>query len=421
MYNDAIYVLYQILIVLSPILPILIYNLFFREGHDSRRKSWILALFLLIMLFLTMSFPVEFIKGYRYDLRLIPIIVAFVYGGIAPGLVMVISMLVYRFYIGGPGFYLSVVMYSIPTIIFIYYVQKYKITGMRKKLIAVSLGFLIIVLTKTIALIFTNQFEQFPFMIIFYPINLACLLTVVFLIESINQQLSLRKELQRTEKLNGINQLAASVAHEVRNPMTAVRGFLQLMSGDDNLNDVHRNYVNISLQELDRAQSIISDYLSLAKPHNQALTIINISNEVKKTIELMTSYSNIQNISIHTSIQGELYIKGNKDEIKQVLVNIMKNGIEAMPSGGTLSVILFEEVGMVSIEIIDNGMGMNYETLKNLGTPFYSTKEKGTGVGLTISYNLIESMKGKIMVNSEIGKGTHFIIKFPSVDFECEK
>src|SRR5207253_7368507 len=109
---------------------------------------------------------------------------------------------------------------------------------------------------------------------------------------------------------------------------------------------------------------------------------------------LMTSYSNIQNITFKTNIQDSLFIKANKSEIKQVLVNILKNGIEAMDNRGYLIVNTFEKNGVISIEIIDSGKGMTKSQLNKLGTLFYTTKEKGTGVGLTISFQLIQAMNG---------------------------
>lgn len=262
----------------------------------------------------------------------------------------------------------------------------------------------------------TNQIQQIRFMFIFYSITWICLMMVVFVIENVNQQIEIRKKLHRDEKFNIISQLAASVAHEVRNPLTSVRGFLQLLIDDENLKSTQKNYIEIALSELDHAQSIINDYLSLAKPNTEELTSINISDEVKKTIALMTSYSNIQNITIKTNIQDSLHIKGNSNEMKQVLVNIIKNGIEAMDAGGVLSVDTIEKNGIVSIEIMDSGKGMTKSQLNKLGTPFYTTKEKGTGVGLTISFQLIQAMKGKIKVKSEPGKGTTFTIQFPSIN-----
>ncbi len=323
-------------------------------------------------------------------------------------------MLLIRFMMGGEGFYVVFVNYSLTCAVLIFMGNKIESFHKKNKLVFVSIVFWANTLIVILTLLFKNQSSQVSFMLIFYTITWICLMMVVLIIENINQQIAIREKLQRDEKLNVVSQLAASVAHEVRNPLTSVRGFLQLMSDGENLLESQKSYIKIALNELDHAQSIINDYLSLAKPHTEELSFINISEEVKKTVELMKSYSNIQNITIESNIQDSLYIKGNKGEMKQVLVNIIKNGIEAMNTGGILTVHTFENDGVISIEIIDNGKGMTKSQVKKLGTPFYTTKEKGTGVGLTISFQLIQAMKGKVTVQSEPGKGTTFTIQFPS-------
>ncbi len=416
MLNSVENVLFQILIIL---LPILLYHLFFYEKNiERKRPNSKLTFILLLMLLLAMSFPVQFEKGYIYDFRIIPFIIAFCYGGRIPGLIIASALLLYRYLIGGDGFYVILITYSLISIFLIFTIRKYEELHLKYKLLFVSSVFWLIMITVAITLFKMGQYHQIKFMIIFYLISWASLLMVVFLIENINQQQLIREELQKADKLNVISQLAASVAHEVRNPMTSVRGFLQLIIDDKNLQKTQKNYIGIAINELDHAQSIINDYLSLARPHTEELTSINISDEVKKTIELMTSYSNIQNISIKTYIQDALFIRGDKSEIKQVLVNIMKNGIEAMERGGTLSVNTFEKDGFVSIEIIDSGKGMTKSQQKRLGTPFYTTKEKGTGVGLTISFQIVQSMKGKIMVESKLGTGTIFTLQFPIIKLD---
>ena len=236
---------------------------------------------------------------------------------------------------------------------------------------------------------------------------------VVFIIDYVDEHQQIQQELQRADKLNVISQLAASVAHEIRNPLTTVQGFLQLMSIEPQVHSNHKNYIDISLKELNDAQSIINDYLSLAKPQTEELSSINLSAEVKNAVSLINSYSNIKGIRIESSIQDQLHMNGNRAELKQILVNIMKNGIEAMKDNGLLTVRLYSNLGEIFIEIIDTGMGMTKEQIHMVGTPFYSTKDKGTGVGLTISYQLVHSMKGKVEIESEPGKGTKFTVCFP--------
>ncbi|MBU8918069.1 sporulation kinase [Bacillus sp. FJAT-29953] len=410
---DIEIILYQVLIVLF---PIFVYHLFFYEKTSDRRKPLSKLTFILILiLVLAMSFPVQFSEGYIYDFRLIPFIISFVYGGTIPGLITGAVLLTYRFIIGGDGFYVVFISYLITCIVLIFMGEKIQRFQKKRNLIFVSIVFWANTLMIMLTLFTHNQNNQLYFMFVFYFITWICLMMVIFVIENVNQQIEIRERLQKDEKLNVVSQLAASVAHEVRNPLTSVRGFLQLMTDDDNLKQAQRSYIKIALSELDHAQSIINDYLSLAKPNTEELSTINISDEVMKTVALMTSYSNIQNITIQPSIQDSLYIRGNKSEIKQVLVNIIKNGIEAMNTGGNLTIKAYEKDSVISIEVIDSGKGMTKAQLKKLGTPFYTTKEKGTGVGLTISYQIVQAMKGRIFVESKIDKGTIFTIQFPSV------
>ncbi|WP_251551975.1 ATP-binding protein [Neobacillus muris] len=405
---------YQVLIVLF---PIVVYHLFFIEKKSDRNKPLSKLTFILLsILVLAMAKPIQFSDEYIYDFRIIPFLISFVYGGPISGLIVTAALLAIRFVIGGEGFFVVLVNYSLTCGVLLLFNKKIKLYQEKNKLLFISLIFWANTFIVMLTLFVQNESGQVKFMLLFYTITWVCMLLVMYIIENVNQQLEYREKLQKNERLNVVSQLAASVAHEVRNPLTSVRGFLQLLSDDENLKKNQREYIEIAISELNHAQLIINDYLSLAKPNIEEFSFINISEEVNKTVALMTSYSNIQNILIQTKIQESLFIKGNKSEIKQVLVNIMKNGIEAMNMEGTLTVNAFQKNGFVLIEIGDSGRGMTPIQLKKLGTPFYTTKEKGTGVGLTISYQLVEAMKGTIMVDSEPGKGTVFTILFPSAN-----
>jgi two-component system, sporulation sensor kinase B len=231
--------------------------------------------------------------------------------------------------------------------------------------------------------------------------------------EDIFERTKLQQELQRAEKMNAIGQLAASVAHEIRNPMTVVKGFLQIFLAKDMSEEEHM-FLKLMIEELNRAETIINDYLSLAKPDLGKLELIDSRDMAEKVMDLMTSYSMMsKNISLHTELKTNVKIRGNKNELKQVLINILKNGIEAMKDGGKLSLIL-EKQGTYGVFIIrDTGIGMTEEELSRLGTAFYSLKERGTGMGLMVCYQIVERMKGHIKVSSKKGEGTTFEIMVP--------
>jgi two-component system, sporulation sensor kinase B len=404
--------IYHVLIVLF---PIFFYHLYLYEDLNQRKRlNAKFTLIALVMLFCTMSFPVEYQHGYFYDFRVIPIMISFLYGGVLQGFITLTTMLIYRLIIGGPGFYITLINYAVLTGLLLITYRKFPYFQIKTKILVISLLYWFIAFTRGTTLIKTGQFDQISFMLTFSLMTWLTLITVFFVIENLDQQMKIQNQLQRADKLNVISQLAASVAHEVRNPMTSVRGFLQLMNKDDNLNEKQKKYIDISLKELEHAQVIINDYLSLAKPNDKSPSLINLTSEIENTIELMTSYTNINNVTIESSVEDDLFVKGLKDEVKQVLVNIMKNGIESVGQNGLILVKAYRQQDQIVVEIEDNGKGMTKKQLRHLGTPFYSTKEKGTGVGLTVSYQIIHSMKGRVHVESYEGIGTKFIIHFPA-------
>ncbi|MDF1509859.1 ATP-binding protein [Robertmurraya sp. DFI.2.37] len=238
--------------------------------------------------------------------------------------------------------------------------------------------------------------------------------------ENIIQKTKILKELQRAEKMNAIGQLAASVAHEIRNPMTVVKGFLQIFKSKKELSAEEQMFVKLMIEEMNRAETIINDYLSLAKPDMENTEKVDAVVLAHKAMDLMNSYAMMsKNIELETVIEDEITVIGNRSELIQVLINILKNGIEAMKDGGTLRLKVYKKEGNGVFEIRDNGIGMTEEELARLGTAFYSLKEKGTGMGLMVCYQIIERMKGKIEVVSEKWQGTTFTITVP-LDEEVE-
>jgi two-component system sporulation sensor kinase B len=215
----------------------------------------------------------------------------------------------------------------------------------------------------------------------------------------------------RTEKLNTLGELAASIAHEVRNPLTVVKGFLQLMEKDKkNHND---EYLSLILSELGRAETILNDYLNFAKPQLKKIEEFQLSEVIYDVIYLLNALAVKQGVLLNYQLQPNLYIETDRSKLKQALVNLIKNAIEATPQGGKVRVNLHTRNGQAYTVISDTGKGMTTEQLSRIGTVFYTTKDKGTGLGTTVSLRIIEKMNGRVTYKSEYGYGTDVTMILP--------
>lgn len=234
-------------------------------------------------------------------------------------------------------------------------------------------------------------------------------------VQVIMRDISERKKneelLINSEKLYVAGQLAAGIAHEIRNPLTSLKGFLQLIaSGRKN----NATYYDIMNSELDRIEEIVSELLMLSKPQVYQLSYHDVRVMMRDTVTLLETQAILHNIAIEADYGMEpLWVYGVENQVKQVFINVIKNAIEAMIDGGAIRVKVYREVDAVYVRIHDEGPGIGEDQLAKMGQPFYTTKEKGTGLGLMVSYKIVDNHKGRIYVNSEIGKGTIFEIMLP--------
>ncbi|MFX3635353.1 MAG: ATP-binding protein [Candidatus Pristimantibacillus sp.] len=219
-------------------------------------------------------------------------------------------------------------------------------------------------------------------------------------------------EIQRSEKMQMISQLAASVAHEVRNPLQVTRGFLQLL-GEKASTDKDRNYLMLSINELDRASNIITDFLAFAKPQIEHMSLLDLAEEFQHIEAILAPLANLQGGEIKLSIPDQLWVNGNSAKFKQAIINMMKNSVESLNGQGQIEVWAYEQAEEIYIHIRDDGVGMTESELTQLGEPYYSNKTKGTGLGLMVTFRIIEIMQGTIKYKSVKGKGTEVIMCFP--------
>ncbi|MBP2239914.1 two-component system, sporulation sensor kinase E [Cytobacillus eiseniae] len=235
----------------------------------------------------------------------------------------------------------------------------------------------------------------------------------VILFKDVTDKKEMEEQLKKSDTLNVVGELAAGIAHEIRNPMTALKGFIQLL--EDSIKEDHSMYFNIISTELKRIESIINEFLLLAKPQSLKFFEKDVTKIMQETVDFLKAQAVLHNVQIISEYEKELpLIYCEPNQLKKVFINLIKNAIEVMPNGGNITVSMeISQDHFIHISIKDEGIGIPKNMLEKLGQPFYTTKEKGTGLGLMVTYKIIEEHKGFIQVESESGVGTEFHIYLP--------
>lgn len=207
-----------------------------------------------------------------------------------------------------------------------------------------------------------------------------------------------------------MGQLAAGVAHEIRNPITSIKGFIQLL--EEGI--MKKEFFKVISKEFKQVEEILEEFINLAKPKEIQLKKVNIKTIIKEVETLLKPEANLKNVEIFQEYKQNLpQIMCDTNQIKQVFINIIKNSIEAIPKNGFVELQGSIEGKNVLIKIIDNGIGVSEERVQKLGEPFYSNKEKGTGLGLMICFRIVREHNGSIKVKSKENEGTTVEVRLP--------
>ncbi|WP_394581483.1 ATP-binding protein [Cytobacillus firmus] len=224
------------------------------------------------------------------------------------------------------------------------------------------------------------------------------------------------EQIQQSGRLKITGQLAAAVAHEVRNPLTVVKGFLQLFEQDPSFSSSRKGQISLMVDEINTAEQVISQFLSVAKPEKEISSeTVEVKAVLQSVADLLYSYGLLHDNRIEVNVPDDCHIAVNRLEFKQLLINIMKNAIEASELGDIVQVTAAREKDFVIIKVTDQGRGMTESEVASLGTPFYSLKSKGTGLGMMICFEIVEKYKGTIHFKTALGHGTTVVIRFPSI------
>jgi len=368
------------------------------------------------------------------------------YDGLETGLLLHISLvvllsaslLIYPMYekylfrlttiiVGAAYFYMLFFLYpeTWSTFIFLCFIPAFSILFFDSKLFYFSLVFNVLLITLTFSyVVLIDQGDNYSHITLDLTGNIInfigsqIIIYLIFYISSdrIKKQQLYYEELQQSERLKTTGQLAAAVAHEIRNPLTVVKGFLQFYENDSSVSkDVKSNF-SMMIDELNTAEHVISQFLTTAKPDkDQKMETVDVRKALQSVKDLLMSYGVFHQNNIELLVEEKIYIAANPIEFKQLLINLVKNAIEVSNKGDSVLIVAERKKREIEIRVVDTGFGMSEEVLKSLGSPFYSLKSKGTGLGLMICFNIVEKYNGTIHFESVEGQGTTVIVRFPVV------
>ncbi|SDM80872.1 two-component system, sporulation sensor kinase A [Paenibacillus sp. yr247] len=235
-------------------------------------------------------------------------------------------------------------------------------------------------------------------------------------LRNITERKNAEEMLRQSEKLSVVGQLAAGIAHEIRNPLTSLVGFLQLIKSASHKKVLE--YADIMLVELNRINTIVNEFMLIAKPQSSKFEDKNLYEITGNVVALLQPQALLHNVEINFENKNDVVyiVKCDEGQLKQVFINLIKNSVEAMPYGGRIEIAL-QRLGRsrMLIKLKDNGVGIAEELVPRLGDPFFTTKEEGTGLGLMVCYRIIEAHQGTMKVYSKLGLGTTIEIELPYV------
>jgi two-component system sporulation sensor kinase B len=402
-------------------LSMFIYHTFVNERlrNEKTQKLVMSALWGLSLIF-CMSFPVSVGLGYRLDIRIIPLMMGTLYGGIRTGIFLAALVILYRLYQGiDIGFYNTMLALLTAVPVILYFQKSFDRANKDKRVkIAILLSLYYTLGGITWFSILRNiSLQNLSVQVIHLIFILLMIWFFITLNENIKEIHELRLEVQNAGKLRVISDLTRVFAHEIRNPMQVIRGFLQLLNEPD-LTDKKKAYIQLSIDEIDRANEIINDLLLFGKPTTINNERVNVGYQLQRVLNILNSYAKTQNVTIHTNISDDCWTNAIPQKLNQCLINILKNAIESMPNGGMVWVSCASTSdGYIQISIKDQGVGMTKQEINKLGSPFYSLKKGGTGLGMMISLQIIQSFLGNVRVTSDKEIGTEVIILLPKVSY----
>lgn len=404
------------------IFPIIVYQMLATAGQRNFFVSHRVTMTVLfsISIILCMLFPYQFLTDqYIFDLRQVPMIVGALYGGPIVSAMLFLVSSIGRIFIGGDGMYIAIlnqfaIAAGVPFLRPLY--MRINRLGKIALVFCISIASLLFNMFAG-AFFFGDPLDDIIGIWVMLMLNQGTIIVLTaLLIEHMQRQEYMYNSLLKHEKMETVSHFAAAVSHELRNPLQSIKGFIQLMKEYEYSREKQVEFHDLILREINVAEDLIDDYLVYAKPTYGQLEPTAVAAEVRHVLKIMAPYATGKDVEVHYAEMDEaVEILVDRHKFQQALVNIVRNGIEAMPDGGVLSISVKSSPAKVWVEVTDEGVGMTKEEVQRLGEPYFSNKIKGTGLGLMVTYSIVSQMNGQVLVDSEKGKGTEFTLEFPNL------
>lgn len=398
-------------LIISAILvtfPLLIYDYFviYSQNMKMKKRSIVLKLILYSSLYLAMYYTKNIPFNYRFVSIIIPLILTYLYKEKFTSIV--INIIIINYTIN----YLNYNMISTFMLFFLLYLNFNKYIKSNKNDNIFINNTIILVAMFQIA----NTIMNYSKMLLIDNIHSFIIFTIIikilnyFLSESKNV-INLHMNLKEFEKDKNMKINLFKITHEIKNPLAVIKGYLSMF--DVNNKEKSIKYIKIIKSEVNRSLNLLSDFMEFTKIKINTSNVIfsDLMDDIK---EVLIPFFNAKNVKYNFNIEANIEINIDYNRIKQVLINVIKNAVEACPNNmGLVSTTIFKDKDYLYIFVKDNGSGMDKDTLDNILVPFFTTKENGTGLGVSLSKEIILSHKGEISYDSILGKGTTCKITLP--------
>jgi len=229
-----------------------------------------------------------------------------------------------------------------------------------------------------------------------------------------DQLLEIEEQLRRADRLSALGELSAGMAHEIRNPLGAIRGTAEIIRDGIDKQDKRYEFAEILVKEVDRLDGVVRDFLNFARPADTGQNSVPVCDAIREVIVLTRQQAIKNKVSINFNPdENSGQVSGDFEHYKQAFLNLVLNALQVMPDGGQLDITCLQNDNFVCISFADNGPGIPQELHDRIFNPFYTTRNDGTGLGLAITHRIVDSHGGKLTVESSPGDGATFIVELP--------